>query len=442
MTITDADLPLSRERLIATFDGYGTPRAEWRIGGEFERALVRSDGSPVAYADADGIRWVLEQLHARQPGWSMVVEAGNPIALTRPDMSSITLEPGGQVELSGAPHASLSALDVEMNENRDALLALAAGRDLRWIAAGLTPVADIKDIPWMPKGRYAVMRDYLPQRGDLALFMMKGTCSVQANWDFLDEQDCARKVRLTSGVAPLTTAIFSNSPLYRGTPTGFKSYRGHIWTRTDPDRTGFPPGLRADYSHARWVDYLLDVPMMFYKRDGRFTPAEGRSFRTFMERGIGGQFPTAADWSLHQTSVFPEVRVKHTIEVRGADCVDHERALGFCALFTGLMYCNSAQDEALQLVAEFETHGTRDERFDAACRSGLEGDIGGRRIGAWARDLADIAQRGIERCQPEDAPLLEPLLAGIHAGRSPADDLLDAWKRDPSPEALVRAVAY
>jgi glutamate--cysteine ligase len=294
----------------------------------------------------------------------------------------------------------------------------------------------------MPKGRYQVMRDYLPQRGDLALFMMKGTCSVQANWDFLDEADCAKKVRITSGVAPLTTAIFANSPLYRGQPTGFKSYRGHIWTRTDPDRTGFPPGLRADYSHERWVDYLLDVPMMFYKRDGRFTPAEGRSFRTFMEQGIDGQFPTGADWSLHQTSVFPEVRIKHTIEVRGADCVDHERALGFCALFTGLMYCKTAQAEALDFVSEFEKHGTRDERFGAACRGGLEGEIGGRPIAAWAQELTAIAKRGIENCQPEDAPLLDPLLAGIEAGRSPADDLLDAWARDPSPESLVRAVAY
>lgn len=433
---------LTRDRLIGTFEGYGTPRADWRIGGEFERALVRSDGRPVGYDDPDGIRWVLEQLHARQDGWTVVEEAGKPIALTRPDMSSITLEPGGQVELSGAPHHTLAALQAEMEENRTALLTLAEGRDLQWIAAGLTPVTAIEAIPWMPKGRYQVMRDYLPQRGDLALFMMKGTCSVQANWDFLDEADCAKKVQLTSGLASLTTAIFANSPLYKGQPTGFKSYRGHIWTRTDPDRTGFPPGLRSDYSHARWVDYLLDVPMMFYIRNGRFTPAEGRSFRTFMEDGIDGHYPGPSDWSLHQTSVFPEVRIKHTIEVRGADCVDHRRAMGFCALFTGLLYCEDAQDEALQLVAELERHGTRESRFEAACRGGLEGDIGGRPIAGWAQDLGDIARRGLSRCRPDDAPLLDTLLQGIEDGRSPADDLLDAWARDPSPEALVRAVAY
>lgn len=440
---TDSGAPrLSRDALLATFDGYGKPREQWRVGGEFERAVVTPDGRPVPYEGFGGIRWILEQLHARQPGWTVVEENGLPIALTRPDGSSITLEPGGQVELSGAPHTTLNALHDEMHENREALLQLAREADLRWIACGLTPIAAIEDIPWMPKGRYVVMREYLPQRGDLAAYMMKGTTSVQANFDYLDEADCAAKVRICAGLAPLTTAIFSNSPLYKGAATGFKSYRGHIWTRTDPDRTGFPPGLRSDYTHERWVDYLLDVPMMFYKRGKDYLPANGRSFRTYMEDGIDGQYAGRDDWALHQTSVFPEVRIKHTIEVRGADCVDHELALSFCALFTGLLYCNAASDETLQLVGELEKHGDRDSRLAAACRGGLEGEVGGRTLADWARDLGDIAERGIARCQPEDAPLLVPLLARLEAGRSPADDLLDAWKRDPSPEAVVAAVAY
>ncbi len=403
---------------------------------------MRPDGQPVPYEGAGGIRWILEHLHARQPGWSVVEEAGLPIALTSPDGANITLEPGGQVELSGAPHAALTALRDEMHENREALLELAREHDLRWIACGLTPIAAIEDIPWMPKGRYRVMREYLPQKGDLATFMMKGTASVQANFDYLDESDCAEKVRICAGLAPLTTAIFSNSPLYRGRPTGFKSYRGHIWTRTDPDRTGFPPGLRNDYSHERWVDYLLDVPMMFYKKGADYLPANGRTFRTFMTSGIDGQYATNDDWALHQTSVFPEVRIKHTIEVRGADCVDHELALAFCALFTGLLYCRAASDEALQLVAELERHGDRDSRLDQACRGGLEGVVGARPLADWARDLGSIAERGIARCQPDDAHMLVPLLTRIAEGRTPADDLLDAWGRDPAPEALVAAVAY
>ena len=434
--------PLTRDTLLTDFMGYGRPRSEFLVGGEFERAVLRSDGRPVHYDDPDGIRWILEQIRARQAGWEGSYEGEHLIALFRPNMANVTLEPGGQVELSGAPHATLAALAAEMHENRTVLLELAEGRDLVWTACGLTPIAPIADIGWMPKGRYAIMRKYLPQRGDLAHWMMKGTCSVQANFDYVDEDDCARKVRLCAGLAPLTTALFANSPLSENKATGFLSTRGHVWTRTDPDRTGFPPGLRSDYTHERWVDYLLDVPMMFYRRDGGWHPAEGATFRQYMTEGLDGHFPTWDDWNLHQTSVFPEVRIKRTIEVRGADCVDADLALAFCALFTGLLYCPSALDAGLELVAEIEQRGTRDSRLEAACRSGLTGEVDGARIGEWAAVLGEIAKAGLDRCMPADAPLLEPLLARIEARRSPAVDLLAAWHRDPSPEAVVRAIAY
>lgn len=433
---------LTRDRLVEIFSTYGRPRDTWLIGGEFERAVVRGDGMPVRYDDPDGIRWILEQLQARQDGWSPVIEGGHLIALVRPDGSSITLEPGGQVELSGAPHATLTALRDEMHENRNLLLELAEGRDLHWIACGVTPVATVEDVSWMPKGRYAIMRAYLPQKGDLALHMMKTTTSVQCNYDYLDEADCARKVRLCAGLSSLITAMFSNSPLYAGQPTGFKSYRGHIWTRTDPDRCGFPPGLRDAYSHARWVDYLLDVPMMFHKVRGEWVAVGDLTFRQFIERGFEGTWPTLGDWDRHMTAAFPEVRIKRTIEVRGADCVGHDLALAFCALFTGLLYCNAATDEAQQLVEELERHGTHEGRFAAACKGGMEGVIGGRTIAAWAADLADIGHRGLQRCLPSDAFMLEPLLELVEAGQSPADRLLAAWERDPSPAALLRAVAY
>jgi glutamate--cysteine ligase len=433
---------LSRELLLQTFHGYGAPKERWLLGGEFERAIVRPDGRPVAYDDPDGIRWILESLAEGQAGWTRKHEDGQVIALQRPDGSNITLEPGGQVELSGAPHRTVAALAAELAENRDFILQLVRDRDLRWTACGLTPVAAIEDIPWMPKGRYRIMRDYLPGKGDLALFMMKGTSSVQCNYDFADEADCAAKVRLCSGVAPLTTAIFSNSPLYKNQPTGFLSYRGHIWTRTDPDRTGFPPGLRADYSHARWLDYLLDVPMMFYQREGRWLAAEGRSFRTFMERGFDGHFPSMDDWDLHMTSVFPEVRIKRTIEVRGADCVASELAVAFCALFAGLLYSESALSDGLELVAELERHGTHAERFASACKHGLGGALGGRPTAEWAQELVGIARKGLADWNAEDLPWLAPLEARVAAGRSPAVDLLEAWQRDPRPESVIEAIAY
>jgi glutamate--cysteine ligase len=432
---------LDVNHLIETFHGYATPRHDWLVGGEFERAVVRRDGRPIGYDEPDGIRWILETL-AEDTSWTPQFEGENIIALQREDMANITLEPGGQVELSGAPHRSLAALAEEMQANRQALLAMSKDKDHVWIAAGLTPVASIASIPWVPKGRYDIMRRYLPERGDRAEYMMKGTCSVQANYDFASEADCARKVRLSSGLAPLTTALFANSPLLENKPTGFKTYRGHIWTRTDPERTGFPPGLRNDYSHERWVHYLLDAPMMFWVREGEWVPAHGIPFRTFMESGIDGHFPTTEDWDRHQTSVFPEVRIKRTIEIRGADCVDHEMALAFCALFTGMLYCNIALDEGLSLVSELERHGSHAERFDGACRGGLEAMIGGRPLADWASDLGGIAERGLKACLPEDLDKISPLLERIDAGRSPADDILDAYNTDPSPENVIRAVAY
>ena len=432
---------LTRKQLIETFHGYGTPRHNWLVGGEFERAVVRPDGRPIGYFEDDGIHWILKEL-AKDDNWTPKFEGENIIALHRDDMANITLEPGGQVELSGAPHRTLTALAEEMNANRSALLELSAGKDQVWIAAGLTPITPIADIPWVPKGRYAIMKRYLPQRGALATHMMKGTCSVQANYDFSGEPDCAKKVRLASGLAPLTTALFSNSPLHENRPTGFKSYRGHIWTQTDPDRTGFPQGLRNDYSHERWVDYLLDAPMMFRVQDGDWIPAHGTPFRTFLEDGIDGHFPTWADWDLHQTSVFPEVRIKRTIEIRGADCVDHEMALAFCALFTGMLYCNIALDEGTELVKELEQHGSHADRFETACREGLDGQIGHRSLADWASDLGAIAERGLKACLPEDIDKIGPLLDRIERGRSPADDILEAWHRDPSPENVIQAYAY
>lgn len=432
--------PLDRAALLADFRTYGRPRHDWLVGGEFERALVRPDGRPVGYGEPDGIEWLLHQLVERR-GWSPEEEDGHLIALWK-NGGSITLEPGGQVELSGAPHRSLRALADELLENRRELLELVDGRPLRWIACGLSPITAIEDIPWVPKGRYQIMREYLPHFGDLAHFMMKGTCSVQINLDYSDESDCARKVRAAAGLAPLTTALFANSPLYRNQPTGFKSYRSHIWTRTDPARTGFPRSLREGYSHEGWVDYLLDAPMMFYKYGGRWQPAEGRPFRDYLARGHQGHFPDAAEWALHQTSVFPEVRVKRTIEVRGADCVDHRLALAFCAMFAGLLYDEAALDGALELVGGLEAAGSPEERLDRAARQALDAEVGGRRLADWARALMPLAVAGLGRVEPEALGMLDPLLERVEAGRCPADDLLDAWMTNPDPTAVVDAVRY
>lgn len=431
---------LTYDALVASYHSYSAPRERWLVGGEYERAVVRSDGRAVDYHDADGIRWILERF-GEESGWKLKREGEYPIELTG-EGASITLEPGGQVELSGAPFKRLGDLAAEVRRNRDLLHRITDGHDLHWIAAGLTPFAPIESIRFVPKGRYAVMREYLPRHGELAAWMMKGTCSVQANFDFADEADCARKFHVCLGLSPLNTAIFANSPIAEGRATGFQSYRGLVWTKTDPARTGFPAAVREGYSHAGWVNYLLDTPMMFYMHHGRWAEARGVTFRRWMDHGIDGVYPTEDDWALHQTSVFPEVRVKRTIEIRGADAVNVELAIGFCALWTGLLY--GALDEAEALTRRFvATAGTHEERHVAASRDGLDARFpsGARTAADWARELGELARAGLVAIG-EDAALLDPLLAVIASGRSPARDVMDAWERDPSPASILPVLAY
>lgn len=429
---------VTHEALLASYASYGTPRERWLVGGEYERAVVRSDGRAVDYHDEDGIRWILERIAEEERG-TLKREGEFPIEVLYAG-ASITLEPGGQVELSGAPFKRLADLATEVTRNRDLLVRISEGHDHRWIVAGLTPYARIEDIRFVPKGRYAIMRAYLPNVGRLSHWMMKGTCSVQANYDYADEEDCARKFRVAMLLGPMTTAIFANSPVAEGVATGFQSYRGRVWTETDPARTGFPPAVREGYTHARWIDYLLDTPMMFWKRKGVWTPANGVTFRRWMEHGIDGHFPTDDDWALHQTSVFPEVRVKRTIEIRGADAVSLPLSVAFCALWTGLLY--GALDEALALANDFAgTPGTPAEKHLAGARDGLDARFGAHGAAEWARKMVALAAEGL-RTIGEDVALLDPLAERVNAGRAPARDIMDAWARDPSPANILPLLAY
>jgi len=429
---------LTREMLIQRFHDYGTPRERWLVGGEFERLALRADGRPVGYRDERGIRWILGELAARF-GWAPIHEGEHLIALTR-GVANITLEPGGQVELSGAPWATLAEVAAEARRNLAELGALSAGADLSWTALGLTPYADIDSVPWVPKGRYVVMREYLPGQGDLAHQMMKGTTSFQANFDYSDEADCALKLGTMSRLGPLTTAMFANSPLRGGRETGFMSFRGHIWTRTDPARTGFP--LAEGYTHAGWVDYLLDVPMMFIKSGDGWAHARGRTFHEYMTEGIDGARADWGAWDLHQTSVFPEVRVKRTIEIRGADAVALPLALGGVALWTGLLYDRGALEAADALSREFVAGGDAAGRFEVACREGLAGQVSGRSLAEWAADLVAIAKGGLAGREEEDRALLAPLEAQVASGESPGAAALRAWREDPSPAAFLPQVSY
>ncbi|MCB9668078.1 MAG: glutamate--cysteine ligase [Alphaproteobacteria bacterium] len=414
---------LTRDTLLEDYHSYGVPSDRWRVGAEFERHLLDDNGIPLPYFGEPGVRWLMDRL-VEEDGWEREMEGDHPIALLK-DGASVTLEPGGQFELSGAPYTDVKGVDAELaafNRRVDELL---EGTGYHQVALGFTPVAAIPDIPWVPKGRYSVMRDHLKETGKLAHHMMKGTCATQASFDFADEADCARKVQLAVGFGPLTTAMFANSPLEKGASTGMASFRGHIWTQTDPRRTGFPEAATS-FSFESWVDYLLDVPMMFIKRGGTYHWARGRTFRDWLEDPVDP--PDAHDWDLHLTSVFPEVRIKRTIEVRGADCVPRPLAMAFTALFEGLFYCGQARDEAEELEERFLTHGTKEERFEVACRSGLAGQVGGRPLAAWAEELVDIAGRSLDRCRPGDRAFLAPLVRQVESGESPAAAVLRAWE--------------
>jgi glutamate--cysteine ligase len=437
MQPTDAPA-LTRDRLIADYHGYGRPRERWLIGGEFERHLLRADGHVVPYHGPEGVRWLMERMAPN--GWDPYYEGDHLIAMFR-DRGSITLEPGGQYEFSGAPWPTARQAHDEARAFHREVVAAVGGADVHPVALGYTPFDPIEDVPWVPKGRYVVMREHLAATGPLAHDMMKGTAATQASFDFSDERDAAAKVELLTTLGPLTVAMFANSPLRRGRPSGFASFRGHVWTQTDPARTGTPEAASA-FTFEKWVDYLLDAPMMFTRIDGQWAPAHGRTFRSWMEAGINGVFPTPADWDLHQTSVFPEVRVKHTIEVRGADCVSMPLAGSFLALYRALAYSDVARDRARELADRLRAAGTRAQRFEIAARDGLRGIIGGRALAVWAEELVGFARAGLESLDPDDVPLLAPLERQIASGRSPADDLLEVWTASPRVATVLRVAAY
>ena len=427
--------PLSRSRLHNLYRSYGRPREAWLIGAELERHLLHPDGTPLAYFGEPGVEWLLHRIADR--GWTVHREGAHPIHLEK-NGTHITLEPGGQFELSGKPFDNIQDVADETAEFSRMVNEVLDGTGIRQIALGFTPFAHIEDIPWVPKGRYKIMREHLKETGALAHDMMKGTAAVQASYDFSTEEDAATKVGISTRIGPLVTAMFANSPFKHGKANGWMSWRGHAWTQTDPRRTGFPAAMDA-FTFGGWIDYLLQVPMMFRRNaEGDWVSAKGQTFGQWLEED---QPPTMADWDLHLTSVFPEVRIKQTIEVRGADCVPLPLAMAFVALFKGLFYCTKATDQAVCLSHDFASTGTKAERFQQACRHGLGGQVGGRRLSSWAEELVTHADEALGRCAPEDRKWLRPLIQQIERGESPAKTLLRQAEKDGIVSAVFSSVA-
>ncbi len=426
--------PLSRQLLIDTYASYGRPRHHWRVGGEFERFALDANGAPLPYKGPASIRGLLGEFVRR--GWAPYREKATLIAATGPQ-GSFTLEPGGQLELSGTPHDTVEEARLEAKAFTHALDECLIPRGYRQVAMGYTPMVPLESIQWVPKGRYVVMRAHMPTVGTLGHHMMKGTCATQCSFDFSDAADAARKLRVSIVLAPIVTAMFANSPLTKGRPNGWKSFRGNIWSHTDPARTGFPTAA-SDFSYEGWVDYLLDVPLLFTHKNNEWQPGHGRSFRQWMDNGLPGlDAPTMADWDLHQTSVFPEVRIKNLIEVRMGDAVGIDLAASFCALFEGLFYDDKALHQGLALAEHFERYGTKDERFHQACRHGLQAVVGGRPLAWWAERMLTAAQGGLERARPTDSHLLAPAMDLVEHGECPADRLLAHLGDDITADKVI-----
>ena len=341
------------------------PPADWRIGTEHEKFGFRLDDlRPPTFDGPQGIEALLKGL--TRFGWQPYEENGQVIALSR-DNASVTLEPAGQLELSGAPLETIHDTCKEVGGHLREVREVADELGLGFLGMGFQPKWRRDQMPWMPKGRYKIMRDYMPKVGKLGLDMMTRTCTVQVNLDYASEADMVKKFRVSLALQPVATALFADSPFTDGEPNGYRSYRSHIWTDTDGDRTGMLDFVFEDgFGYERYVDYLIDVPMYFSYRNGEYIDLAGRSFRKFLAGELDelrGELPTIRDWNDHMTTAFPEVRLKKYLEMRGADGGPWGRLCALPGFWVGLLYDDAALDAAWDLVKDFtmtERHALRD----------------------------------------------------------------------------------
>jgi glutamate--cysteine ligase len=418
--------PLSSvDELVSRFVNGSKPKGALKIGVEHEKVGVVAGGRAPDY---EVIAKLLEAMAAR--GWNRVEEGGKLIALGRPTCGTITLEPGGQVEHSGAPWPTAIQAVRDNDKHTDELLPLAANLGISFLGCGFRPFGTLADVPWMPKGRYRVMREYLPTRGSMAHEMMKRTTTVQANLDYEDEARAMEKMRVAHGLSSLVTSLFAASPLVDSKPSGFQSYRARAWLDTDNDRCGLLPFLFKDHAGFRdYADWALDVPMFFVYRDGQYRPAGGMTFRRFLREGWQGERATMPDWDLHLSTLFPEARLKTFVEVRQADASSREMIRALPALWHGLLYDADARKAAWALTADWPF----DERLQVyrdTPKVGLHGRAHGRPMRELCTELVAIARAGLTSLgATEELPLLAPLERIAATGRTLADDIAAEYER-------------
>jgi glutamate--cysteine ligase len=419
------------------------PKSAFRVGAEAEKfGVLRESGSPLHYRGEHGVERVLHEL-VEKHGWVEESEyKGSPIIALRRGDASVTLEPGAQLELSGAPLPNMHAIAGELTSHMSEIAAVSARMGVVWLGLGFHPFARQADLDWVPKSRYGIMREYLMTRGSQGVDMMRRTATVQANYDYSSERDALQKMRVSLKLSPITTVLFANGPFEEGRILDLVSRRARVWLDVDPDRTGLLPQLWSESAtFGTYIQWALDCPMFMFKRDGHAVDNRGQTFRDFLTHGFEGHRPVMSDWETHLNTMFPEVRLKRTIEIRGADSVPSSLFAALPALWTGILYDDVALAEADALAASFSA----DELGALRARipfEGMRASFRGKPVAALAEQVVDIAMRGLARRNivgrdgRDERAHLEPLAALVAKGWSPADALLDGLDRSLAPDAL------
>lgn len=427
--------PIERHEELAEYMAEGCkPKEDWRIGTEHEKfGYCKDTLLPLPYEGKRSIHAVLEGLRDRF-GWAPVTEGGNLLGLEK-NGANISLEPGGQVELSGAPLETIHQTCDEVNDHLREVKSVADELGVRFIGLGAAPEWTHEQMPLMPKGRYRLMDSYMGSVGTHGTQMMRRTCTVQVNLDFASEADMVQKMRVAIALQPVATALFANSPFFEGKVNGHKSWRARVWRGLDDARTGMVPFVFDEgFGFEAWAQYALDVPMYFVYRDGKYIDALGQSFRDFLKGelpALPGETPTLSDWADHLTTLFPEARVKKFIEMRGADGGPWRRLCALPAFWVGLMYDQSALDAAWDLVKGFDAE-TREALRVGASEQGLQAKVGNISMHDLSREVVAIADSGLKaRARPgagglipDETHFLNAVKETIETGRTPADDLL------------------
>ena len=433
--------PIERHEQLAEYLEAGCkPREDWRIGTEHEKFGFCQDSlKPLPYEGQRSILAVLEGLRDGH-GWSPLHEGDKLIGLEK-DGANVSLEPGGQLELSGAPLQSIHETCDEVNAHLRDVKDIADKIGVKFIGLGAAPIWTHEEMPVMPKGRYKLMTDYMDRVGTMGKSMMYRTCTVQVNLDFGSEADMVQKLRVALALQPVATALFANSPFFDGKVNGHKSWRSRVWRDLDADRTGMLPFVFEDgFGFERWAEYALDVPMYFVYRDGKYIDALGQSFRDFLKGelpALPGETPSLSDWADHLTTAFPEARIKKFMEMRGADGGPWRRLCALPAFWVGLMYDQSSLDAAWDLVKGWDAE-TREALRVGASEQALQAQVGGLKMHDLAREVVAISEAGLKaRAKPgagglipDETHFLNALKESLESGKVPADELLERFHGD------------